>query len=702
MARASRSSASSRVSKSLPKRRTRKYLSIVHEQSSDEDEAGIPPAAPPKRSKPAQPPLGRLTRSQRAAAVDVDFKEIPAVKKRRTTKARDNPPKRQRTVAKVDNQESESGAEDGEEDESAPQTPEFYKKINNVVLPERDQTQVRDEDVEEPEGPVVDQEAELHDGRSEGEGLQTEPVGSSQAKPPKSGRRLSRRQQRQKTPFGETVLNNPEGSPELGSHFMESPSKPRDPVARSPQGNPPDKRWYDPNEEDPSSSAAEPETPNSPAPDASAQVVLEDPVDTEPTSKTEIEKTEVSGEWVGKLIKKMKYGGWTDDRNWEIDFTVPEGGSKPVWLKRHEKFLRPEKCKELFKYLDHLRELCHDMPKATNIEAHIEYQLEKEEAFRKSFAVIDSLVNHIWTKISAQILPPKDPKAKWGQSAAETLHKRIIPMLILVLRETFVAGGALMIDSGTKSESNEACFTLSTLALPLKVMVWLHRLYEIGTVYSDEFPPKPVSDSKSDADKVESAIKRRQKLITPLSYMRNALEQAKARLEYLASAPQRKKEAMAKQQQISKEIKERQRQNRQKLERQQQEERKRRIEEGKGAMEIDQVLREERERREEEERQAQDQQMQLFLGSIQRMNGSEANPRDAYFDKHGGWYQWEDERLLQMIRTVERPDLQALAPLVPGRSVDELAQRVRDLKERIRLKYERMEMVPPMWCYQLA
>ncbi|KAK7426599.1 hypothetical protein QQZ08_006929 [Neonectria magnoliae] len=689
----------SRASKTLPKRTTRNSLSTVQEQSSDEDDDSIPPVAPPKRSKPTIPALGRLTRSRITAADYAEFKEIPAVKKRRSTKVQKKPPKRQRVETILDSQEEErqSGAEDGEDDESAPQIPDFYKNINKVVLPERDEAQDGDGAVGDPGGRVADPEAEIHEiERSDEEDLQKRPTTSTlRGKPPQPGRQGPRRKQRQKTPVGESVYDLPGASPELGSRFMESPSKPREPVVRSPQGNLPDEGWYDAGAEDDSSSqAAEPETTDEPAPDASTEMVTADSVNAEPTGKTEVNTTEVSSEWVGNLIQRMQYGGWTGDKDWENDFVVQVGETKPHWLKRHEDFLRPEKCKNLFTHLNNLRELCHDMPKATDIEDQSKYRLEKNDFFQKSFTTIESLVTYICKRISDQMLPDTDRKVKWGNPAVKTLHEKIIPMLLVVLKESFLAGGALTFDKEKKSDLNEGCFTSSTLTLPLKVVGWVSRLYEVGTQYLDQFPPKPLSDSEAAAKKIRSANLQRGWLRKPLTNMQTALEKAKGRLDYLASAPQRKKEIMERRLQMQK-----------KLERDRQEKRKRREKDRQEAMEMDQVLREERERMELEERKAQDLQMQLFVGSIQRMRAPKANEanevsaRDAYYSKHGGWYQWEDERLLQMIRTVEEPDLRALTPLVPERSVDEVAQRVRDLKERVRAKYEAAELVPPAWCY---
>ncbi|KAK7414600.1 hypothetical protein QQX98_006537 [Neonectria punicea] len=699
MPRPSRSTArsASRVSKSLPKRTTRNTLSTVQEQSSDEDDDSIPPVAPPKRSKPTTPTLGRLTRSRIAAADYAEFQEIPAVKKRRSTKVQKKPAKRQRIETILDSQEEEerqSSAKDGEDDESAPQTPDFYKNINKVVLPERDEAQDSDGAVGDPGGQVADPEAEIHEIESpDEEDLQKKPTTSTtRGKPSRPGRQGPRRKQRQKTPVGESVYDLPGASPELGSRFMESPSKPREPVVRTPQGNPPDEDWYGPGAEDDSSSlATEPETSHEHAPDASTEMATENFVNAEPTGKTEIDTTKVSSEWVGNLIQRMQYGGWTGDKHWENDFVVQVGETKPLWLKRHEEFLRPEKCKNLFTHLNNLRELCHDMPKATDIEEQSKYRLEKNDVFQKSFATIESLVTYICKRISDQMLPDTDRKVKWGNPAVKTLHEKIIPMLLVVLKESFLAGGALTFDKGKKSDLNEGCFTLSTLTLPLKVVGWVSRLYGVGTQYLDQFPPKPLSDSEAAAKRIRSAKLQRGWLRKPLANMQTALEKAKGMLDYFASAPQRKKEIMERQLQMQK-----------KLERDRQEKRKRREKDRQEAMEMDQVLREERERMELEERKAQDLQMQLFVGSIQRMKAPEANEasaRDAYYSKHGGWYQWEDERLLQMIRTVEKPDLRALTPLVPERSVDEVAQRVRDLKERVRVKYEAAEMVPPAWCY---
>lgn len=112
-----------------------------------------------------------------------------------------------------------------------------------------------------------------------------------------------------------------------------------------------------------------------------------------------------------------------------------------------------------------------------------------------------------------------------------------------------------------------------------------------------------------------------------------------------------------------------------------------------------------RETQEQDRREAQSLQMQRFVESTMRMRrtgetkGSRLGRKDSYFEEHGGWHYWEDDRLLGVIRKVARPNVEELAAIVLRRSSGEIEQRLGILRERVRRKYEAEGVVPPHWCY---
>lgn len=658
-----------------------------------------------------------------------------------------NVPERKQSTEDVNDQEEqeqEPGTDDGDEDEeSAPNRPDFFKILNQAILPDIDRPQPNTEVVEETQEHGQGQEdieaneaeQQLQTEQAEMERAQAElDPSTSNVELSQPNRRRSRRKQSKQTPYGEVRHQAPRGgSPELGSDMphQREPSPNREPHASTARENPPRNDCDGSDEGEPES---EPEPEPEPEPEKSSLDAAEESFFVDPPQEMdEYITTDISNEYILTLVSKMKFGGWAGDKNWEGEFTAKEGESKSTWLKHHEKFLQPKKCKDLFKHLSYLRTLCREMPKAPDLEAQFEYIRRKSSTFRKSIKTIDSLVSHVCKNINDQIQlltenEPHDPN--WGQNAVETLRKKIIPMLVLVLKEGFLTRGAVTIHDGKATTSE---FTSSTLQLPLRIIGWLQRLYNMVMGYVQVDPPRPASDSKANAQKVNSAMNQQKQLGEYLLNMDRVLRQAIDRLAYIAMAPQREKQAAEEaavralafqNAQVQKQQKERESQARQmqlflkSIQRMNKPEAPPRQpssgEEdlsGQSERQRQDWQTQQKERKEQTQQmqqrksEAQDRQMQLFIGSIQRMSKPETTERqlsasDEYFEKYGGWYKWEDERLLNMIRRVEKPDVQALVPLVPGRRVKEVAQRVKDLRERMRIKYETTGIAPPLWCYQ--
>ncbi|QPH11008.1 hypothetical protein C2857_002565 [Epichloe festucae Fl1] len=102
-------------------------------------------------------------------------------------------------------------------------------------------------------------------------------------------------------------------------------------------------------------------------------------------------------------------------------------------------------------------------------------------------------------------------------------------------------------------------------------------------------------------------------------------------------------------------------------------------------IERDRLAREARDKEEEILCQERQRQMLLFIASTRKPSheGQERHvlaSHDKYHQKHG-WYRWEDEIILDLIRKVKSPDTKVLAEeKFPWRTVAEVNQRVKDLR----------------------
>lgn len=120
-------------------------------------------------------------------------------------------------------------------------------------------------------------------------------------------------------------------------------------------------------------------------------------------------------------------------------------------------------------------------------------------------------------------------------------------------------------------------------------------------------------------------------------------------------------------------------------------------------IERERLAREAREKEEEILCEQRQRQMMLFIASTRKPSheGQERHvlpSHEGYYQKHG-WYIWEDEIILDMIRKVKSPNIKVLAKQFPWRTVAEVEQRVMDLRARMKLKFETQGRQPPKWCY---
>ena len=91
-------------------------------------------------------------------------------------------------------------------------------------------------------------------------------------------------------------------------------------------------------------------------------------------------------------------------------------------------------------------------------------------------------------------------------------------------------------------------------------------------------------------------------------------------------------------------------------------------------MEMSEEARRRREEKAKDEREKQERQMQLVREASQRIL-----IEDKYLKEHG-WHMWEDDALRDTIEKVSNPKIETLVSLVPSRTVDEVRQRVSELR----------------------
>ncbi|KAF7560293.1 hypothetical protein G7046_g3848 [Stylonectria norvegica] len=631
-----------------------------------------------------------------------------------------NPSKRPRTLDRdnfkeVEEEELELEIEvqpDDDDDESAPQDPGFYDGINrnaNIdaeqprgpskaksLENEEDRVELtavvegsrtpaeepEDQDNEEDEENGIEGE-EQHEGEQQQDGgpkhtgveneeqiLGEEPSLTAQTQP--KTRRKGNRRQSKKTAYDQDGYQEPTaGSPELGSdvrervfqapkHSSRTPriiaQKDQDAQAQPAASISKTQELASPNPseaEDQNASeyegedASEIEASVGPADDS---IVIEPPGPTE-----EVIKVEMKTNAVEVMELKMSHDAWTGDESWKEDFLLKEEESEEDWFKRHKSWVHAQYCDNLFKHLFRLWGLCHGMPHAPDFEAQGDYLRENITAAQETVNGINHLVDAICKRMGTQLeleAASDDPRRKWARRAVKCLYRRIIPMLVLVQNEAVKAGGLLLVNGEPKILPPTGEFTSSTLNYMVRIQGWMERLYNTMNEELEVHPYQPKRDESAFARKKRETVgNTRAKFTKQMRTVKQNLEMAMRQLDDIAKMPQRLKEAAA----------------------------------------SDMALRLEAQRKKEERRLADDKQMQLFVNSTQ--------PRDVYFERYGGWYLWEDDRLLRVIRKVLKLNARTLVQLVPDRTAEEVEQRVRDLKERMRRKYEAQDIEPPQWCY---
>ncbi|KND88589.1 hypothetical protein TOPH_06748 [Tolypocladium ophioglossoides CBS 100239] len=373
------------------------------------------------------------------------------------------------------------------------------------------------------------------------------------------------------------------------------------------------------------------------------------------------EKTvDITSDGLRGMVRLVGHRGWTNEGGQYADELLrQEDESEKEWMGRNSKYLKGDgRCKRLYAEVHHLLKLYQGGPKFPDLDGQIVYLREQKEAIEEAVNAIQASIDGIVTdmeKTMTNFARNVDKRWKWAKEAAKSLYRRIIPLLVLCFKQSFLVGTAAVMEDDTPEEGQ---FKACTIQPQLVITRWIVLLYDVLRDELENNPPRPTTDAKKEQENLDTVAKQRGYLGKHLDRFHERLKLAKKELKGRTDAPRLRQQAIENDRQA-------------------------------------QAAREEKERN---MREARDRQMQLFAESTQRMRAAE--PRDEYYEKQG-WYLWEDERLLDMIRRVVSPDVYALQACLPRRSLEELKRRVVELRDESRRKYEAAGFAPPMWCYSL-
>ncbi|OBS19855.1 hypothetical protein FPOA_11580 [Fusarium poae] len=399
--------------------------------------------------------------------------------------------------------------------------------------------------------------------------------------------------------------------------------------------------------------------------------------------------------YVQKLIHIMTLPGWIEKRSWKNEF-LDHAADKSDELASQPDC--PVLSARILAQLFNLYELYKDIPKAPKID-QLAYQNEKATKFSDLISNLRHSIDSFIGSINNFMKSATPEEVQVGSRSVTRLRKRIIPMLVLLLDVIFEAGCGQSASDGKKASKQTGEFTVYLLEPLERAVGWAGRALQAVEGWYELHPPR------RELDTAEEAKANRAVFGSDLATLKQELRRARKDLE----KPRPSTAAL---------------------------------------MQRDEAVRKEREAREQERRKRQNLQMQRFRESIQRIDPYRrparaspirqavsalyrpSQPRSApstmvlnrsrnssgaslslpsatapsqplsdreYYERHG-WYYWEDDQILTLIRTTAHPNYENFQWMLPDRSPDELRERSRYLKLVVREKYQRNGIPPPGFC----
>ncbi|KAJ6438925.1 amidoligase enzyme domain-containing protein [Purpureocillium lavendulum] len=336
----------------------------------------------------------------------------------------------------------------------------------------------------------------------------------------------------------------------------------------------------------------------------------------EPTSIVSLEKLRL-------MLNLMTQRGWTGDSDYADD--VLPGSQEPLddWCSRHETTLGRGSLKRLFRTTHRLLLMIKTMPRAPRYAEQASHLCDNKKQVEKALEAVrqatNQVVDHVPSGTNLTDLQLREAKA-----ARKAICLKIMPLLVLCLKEAFLVGTNLSSDVDAPLPE-EGLFIASTLELPRLLLGWCLQLHQaLG----------PLLDERrlNSSDKAtRTAARNRRRLRPHLEHSCRTLRKAKTQTEKL-----------------------RQRQMR---------------------GDLDAEIRRTQVEQDRQQKERDKQQMQLITNHSHKLREV-----DDYLKRHR-WHMWEDDGLRETIRRVANPDIDVLLKLVgPDRRACDVVRRVGELK----------------------
>ncbi|KAF5657217.1 hypothetical protein FHETE_10553 [Fusarium heterosporum] len=395
----------------------------------------------------------------------------------------------------------------------------------------------------------------------------------------------------------------------------------------------------------------------------------------ETPTETSITTARIARKYVQDLIYPLTFSGWMNKRRWEQEILEQARVKAEVLAKEPTcQVLSAIILVQLYK----LYTLCKDIPKVSGLQ-QLEYLRNNSTKFSKLISDLRQSIDRFISQINKIIEKGDSAQKNMGFKFITKLHRRIIPMSVLVIDQVFDAGCRQSIQGDQRARNQKGDFTVYLLEPLERAAGWTHRLSNVVDSWYELHPPR------RERDREEKAKYHRKQFNTATIALKRELERAKEDISLLATS----------------------------------------AEELKTAGERDEAVRKEREFEAQQRRETKELKMQRFRQSAQRIQTSQPQPRlksylpalhsshpaashpgpassqksseDSYFEKHG-WHYWEDDQLLSLIRTTSHPNYSVVCQMLPNRDAVELRERSAYLRTIMRDKYERKGIPPPGWC----
>jgi hypothetical protein len=391
---------------------------------------------------------------------------------------------------------------------------------------------------------------------------------------------------------------------------------------------------------------------------------------------TSIRTARVPRKNVQDLMYSMTLLGWMNKRRWEKE--VCEQAQAGA-----DRLAGDSNCRVLstiiLAKLYNLYTLCKNIPREPRLE-QLSYLREHSIQLSTLISTLHRSVDQFILTINTIIEKGDPAQVGIGYQHVTKLHRRIIPMLVLVVDQAFDAGCRQPLEANRRAGNQKGDFTVYLLEPLERAAGWTQRLAHVVESWYELHAPR------RERDKEEKAKEHRDRFNAGTLALKRALEKAKEDIGRLTMTPGELRELR----------------------------------------ERDEAVRKEREFEAQQRRETQDLQMQRFIQSVQKVKVSQPQPRmrsyrqelrnphpaashpdlgssqrpseEEHFEKHG-WYYWEDDQLLSLIRTTSHPNYSVFCQMLPNRDPAELRERSEYLRRVMRDKYKRMGVPPPGWCF---